>query len=365
MRECRPARLGAFAACLAAAVAVLGPAPASGSARGATGRYLRLADAAIATARSRWWDARRGWYVEVRAGDPRPQEATLWTIFPLFEAVSWTAIASPSPGSRAAATTFAREATRYWNPGAGGFSYSPATARNPHAILYFDDNGWFGIAFLDAYRATGDRADLVWARRALTFILTRGLTARGTLWREGSARITSEPLAAAAYIAASLYAVERRSADAARARSLIAWARAHSFSSSRGVFVRSATDATALDYVQGMVIGALLELCRGGDRGACGQAVALGDASLRAFPQPLAWSPAPDGIYLRFLLDLYRSTHLSRFLAPAQATAVSALAHRAGVNLYTGSWSGRRSGAPTLENHSATAALLARLAAAS
>lgn len=358
----RPASLGAVATCLAAAVAF---APLSASARGASGRYLRLADAAVATARSRWWDARLGWYSELRANDPRPQEATLWTVYPLFEAVSWTAIASPSAGRRRAAAAFAQEATRYWNAGAGGFSYSAATARNPRAVLYFDDNGWFGIAFLDAFRATGDRSDLVWARRALNFVLTRGLTSRGTLWREGSTRITSEPLAAAAYIAASLYAVDRRSADATRARSLIAWARVHSFSSSRGVFVRSPTDATALDYVQGMVIGALLELCSGGDRGACPQAVTLGDASLQAFPQPLAWSPGPDGIYLRFLLDLYRSTHLSRFLAPAQTTARRALALRAGPNLYPGSWTGRPSDAPPLQNHGATTALLAQLAAAS
>lgn len=328
-------------------------------------RYLRLADAAVAAAHSRWWDARLGWYGEVRPGDSQPQQATLWTIFPLFEAVSWTAIASPSPGRTTAAAAFAQEATRYWNPGAGGFSYSPTTARNPHATLYFDDSGWFGIAFLDAYRATGDRADLAWSRRALRFILTRGLTAGGTLWREGSKRITSEPLAAAAYIAASLYAVDRRPADAEQARSLIAWARGHSFSISRGVFVRSPTDATALDYVQGLVIGALLELCRAGDRGACRQAVTLGDASLQAFPEPLAWSPAPDGIYLRFLLDLYRRTRLPRFLAPAQSTVAAALAHQAGPNLYSGSWTGRSSGAPPLENHGATAALLAQLAAAS
>jgi hypothetical protein len=194
--------------------------------------------------------------------------------------------------------------------------------------------------------------------------ITSHLTARGTLWREGSNRITSEPLAAAAYIAASLYALDRRSVDAALARSLIVWARAHSFSRSRGVFVRSATDATALDYVQGMMIGAELELCGAGERAACRQAVAFGDASLHEFPQPLAWSPAPDGIYLRFLLDLYSRTHLARFLAPASATAGRALAHREGPELYTGSWTGRRSGAPPLENQGATAALLAQLAAA-
>jgi hypothetical protein len=92
MHALRAASLGAFAACFAAAVAAVAPLSASGSGRVTSGRYLHLADAAVAAARSRWWDARLGWYTERRAGDPEPQEATLWAVFPLFEAVSWTAI---------------------------------------------------------------------------------------------------------------------------------------------------------------------------------------------------------------------------------------------------------------------------------
>jgi uncharacterized protein YyaL (SSP411 family) len=351
-----------------AVVAVSGAATSSAAApsrpRAATPSYLELARTAVADARKTWWNPSTNWYEETRSGRATRPTATLWTMYPLFEAYDWIRLAAPTKAARADVLAFAARAAEYWNPTRKGFAYTLESARNPNAQLYFDDNGWWGIAFLDAYRATGSRTALANAKRALAFVIDRGWTKNGTLWRMGSTRTTAEPLAAAAYLSASLYHLEHRPVWESQALRLIDWADRHSYDAKRGVYVRNATDRTALDYVQGMMIGAQLELCRAtGDKSHCARALQLGRAGQREFPDPLAWAPAPDGIYLRFLLDLFTQTHDRTFSDQAVATAQRALARRDVTGLFSHNWSGADGSEPPLRNQGATAALFAQLAA--
>lgn len=353
-----------LAAAIAAAGVVVLAAPAGAPAQSSPD-YAKLAASALADAKRTWWNPSTGWYEETRGARSTRPTATLWTTYPLFEAYAWLRIAQPTKATRAAVLAFAAKAAGYWNPARKGFSYSFETARDPNADLYFDDNGWWGIAFLDAYRATGSPAALANAKRALAFIVDNGWTPNGIRWRIGSDRTTAEPLAAAAYIAASLYQLERRKPYLADANRLIRWADRHAYDAKRGVYVRNATDRTALDYVQGMMIGAQLELCRGTHvRAHCARALQLGRTALREFPLPLSWAPAPDGIYLRFLLDLYTQSHVRAFYDAAASTAARALGRRDADGLFTQNWSGATAGEPPLRNQGATAALFAELAAA-
>jgi len=75
--------------------------------------------------------------------------ARLWSAYPLFEALDGAAVAQPTPANVQAVRAFARGAEAYWNPVVHGYAYYPGTS-GPDKLTFFDDNGWWGLAFLDA-----------------------------------------------------------------------------------------------------------------------------------------------------------------------------------------------------------------------
>ena len=337
-------------------------------------RLRRTASVALAAAHRSFWNAELGWYNDSL---PPPKSAGmplayLWSAFPLFEAIDAVAIADPTPANRAAVVRFAATAERYWNGALeprGGFAYYLGT-RDRHALTYFDDNGWWGIAFLDAFRATGDPAYLTQAAGAFRFIVESGWNAAGggTWWDTRHGHVTAEPLAAAAYIGAVLYQQTRQPFYLQQARKLIGWADRNTVDPATGLYRRSATDPTLLDYVQGMMIGADLALCDATrEPGDCVRAERLGQAALTEFPTAtLDWSSTADGIYLRFLLDLY-----SHDRNRVWYDAVYAAAQRALLNaptddgLYLRSWGGQPVKPPNLlRTHAGTVELFAWMATA-
>lgn len=335
-------------------------------------RFRRVAERGVADA-ALWWNPTHGWYNEMLDRPGETPLAMLWTAFPLFEALSALAIESPTPANLVAVHEFARQAERYWNPRLapdGGYGYYPGVGDQ---VGFFDDNGWFGIAFLDAHLATGDPRYLASAARALRYILVSGWardSVGGVWWDTRHTHKTAEPLAAAAYIAAALY---RRTGERAHLRDalrLVAWADRHSWNRERRLYQRSDTSDVVMDYVQGMMIGAHLELCAGtGRHGYCTKARQLAEAALVAFPSPLNWGPQYDCIYLRFLLDLYRQDRDPRWYLLVHEHAKRALENAADVRgLFVLPWDGgdirQHDAEPDmLAIHAATVSIFAWLAA--
>jgi Glycosyl hydrolase family 76 len=172
-------------------------------------RYLLLAQAGVARAQQRFTDRRRGWYdARLRDHDRYPL-ATIWDIVPLFESLDAIAIAQPTAANVRAVARFAAGAERYLNRGLRPLpGYSPYPGdREPSTKTWFDDNGWWGLAFVNAYRATGARRYLADAERALRYIAALGWDPRagGIWWNTSHPYKAGEALASGTLLATLLY----------------------------------------------------------------------------------------------------------------------------------------------------------------
>jgi Glycosyl hydrolase family 76 len=331
--------------------------------------FLQAAELGVRQARVHWWDSRRGWYDERldKTWQPNRPLARLWSVYPLFESLDAIALGDPTPAHRAAVRVFAANAEEYYNARVapvGGYAYYIDT-RISTADTFFDDNGWWGIAFVDAYRATGDRRYLADAEKALRFISVSGWdpAAGGTWWDTRHRHKTAEPLAAGAYVAVALYEATGETSYLRTALKFVDWADTHAWNADSGLYARSDTDATVLDYVQGMMIGAHLELCElPGRRADCVKAEALARASAIAFRSD--WEPASDVIYLRFVLDLYRHDGNPRWYRLVEKVARRAAVNgRAPGGLFLNRWDGTTARGTLLRFHAATVSLFAWLGA--
>ena len=332
--------------------------------------YLALAEYDLARTERAFWNPTLHWYNERLPLDWNPVKplARLWAAFPLFEAVDAIAIADPTPAHRDAVTRFALDAERYFNSAlrpVGGYAWYPGID-NPREHTYFDDNGWFELAYLDAYRATGDTRDLRDAERAFRFIRVSGWDSSGgggVWWETLHLHKTSEPLAAEIYTGLALYQYTHEQPYLATAESYLAWADRHSWNSSLRLYSRSPTDDTVLDYVEGLMIGAQLELCQIKHvQGLCTGAEQLAHASMAAFPFYADWTPAADLIYLRFMLELYRADGNPRWYRLVDDNARRARRLGRSVDgLYFKRWDGSRFPGRLLQPDAATIALFAWL----
>ena len=122
---------------------------------------------------------------------------------------------------------------------------------------------------------------------------------------------------------------------------LLAWANAHSFNTARGVYQRSATDTTVMDYVQGLMVTAQYELCKTLKQPAmCTKAKQVANAALQAFPQSLDWAPMYDVVYLQWMLEYYAESGDARFYNLAVHNAQRALAAVNESGYYLNKWDG-------------------------
>jgi DUF1680 family protein len=350
------------------AALVLAAAAASTPASAARSKYLGPASTAV-TRSNTWWDKRRGWYREWLNGNDRP--ATLWGIVHLFEAKDALAIARPTPGRLAAVRNFARGAERYWNPNLApvpGYAASPGT-RDAHRRTWYDDNGWWGIAFYDAYRATGDTRYLASAKRALLFVDSGWDRAKGGIWWDTNHSFKAgESLAGGTLTAAYLYRETRAPRYLAMATKYIRWADAD-FRGGDGLYDRNEFDKTPMPYVQGPMAVAFTILCQTTRKHAyCDEAEELADRAAKRFPK-LTMGPQYDAMYVRAMLELYRFDRDPRWYRLAAAATDTAMAEaRAANGLYLLTWDGKPTssiGTPPgkLQTHAATASVIAWMAA--
>jgi uncharacterized protein YyaL (SSP411 family) len=368
LTKARPAAICALALVLALFARAAAAAPSIGDRR----EYLKLAADGIDQAKVVWWNPAANWYKEsphTPSDGPR-DVATLWQVFPLFEAIDLVAIADPSRAHRAAVAAFARGAERYWHPGLkpiGGYWYLPFDRPNVNA--FFDDNGWWGLAFFDAYAATHDRRFLRDAIRAFRFIQRAGWAAGaggGIWWDTAHERKTSEPLAAQILLGAELYGVTHARVYLNEALKLLRWADRNSWNAARRLYQRNETDTTVMNYVEGMMIGAHATLCRVLHRRAyCRKAEQLAVASTRAFPLSYHWSPQTDAIYLRWTLTLWAVNRNIRWYRLADYWARRAMTEaRDGRGLFSKRWDGDYASRDQIVTHGGTLMLLAAVAAA-
>jgi hypothetical protein len=335
--------------------------------------YLFLAQAGVARVEQRWRDHRRGWY-DARLGDrDRYPLATIWDIAPLFESLDAIAIAQPTYPNRRAVARFAAGAEGYLNRNLRplpGFSPYPGD-RSADTQTWFDDNGWWGVAFINAYRATGTPRYLTDARRALAYIAAAGWDPRagGIWWNTHHPYKAGEALAAGTLLATLLYQQTRSRFDLAQARRFLRWANTTGFSAPDGLYAASSANSTPIDYIEAPLIYAQELLCElTATPAECGHAEQLKTVALDRFGVQLDFSPQYDAIYLQWMLALYSLDHDPALYAIAAQNARDAQTRSLnGEGLYLRSWNGEtlplRYAAPgMLQTQAATTSLFAWLA---
>jgi hypothetical protein len=319
-----------------------------GAAQQAQQGYLALARSGVARAEQRWRDGRRGWY-DARLNDrERYPLATIWDIVPLFESLDAIAIAQPTPANRGAVSAFAAGAERYLNRGLRPLpGYSPYQGdREADTQTWFDDNGWWGLAFVNAYRATGSRRYLADANRALAYIAAAGWDEQdggGIWWNTSHPYRAGEALASATLLATLLYQQTRSPFALAQARRFLAWGDGAGFSAADGLYAGSSLDTTPIDYIEAPLIYARALLCRlAGPPSECEGAERLKRAALERFGTSLDFSPQYDAIYLQWMLALYGLDNDPALYRLAAGNAAEAQAHalQGGSGLYLRSWHG-------------------------
>jgi hypothetical protein len=320
--------------------------PASAPPSGAQLRYLALAKAGVASATRRWRDRRLGWY-DARLHDrDRYPLATIWDIVPLFQSLDAIAIAEPSAANRRAVARFAAGAERYLNRALRplpGFSPYPGD-RSAGTETWFDDNGWWGLGFIDAYRATGNRRYLRDAQRALGYIAAAGWDPRGggIWWNTHHPYKAGEALAAGTLLASLLYAQTRSPFALTQARKFLAWADSGGFSSADHLYAASNLNPTPIDYIEAPLIYAQAIICRATATAAgCERAERLKTTALTRFGYLLDFSPQYDAIYLQWMLALYALDGDRSLYALAADNARDAQARALNSEgLYLLSWNG-------------------------
>lgn len=333
--------------------------------------YLRLAETGVSRALRLWRDGRLHWYDSRLRDRDRYPLATIWDAVPLFEALDAIELAAPSPAHRAAAIAFANGAERYYDRGLGRVpGYAPYPGDRGNATAWFDDNGWWGLAFLDAYRATGSTRYLRDAERAFRFIASRGWNANGggLWWNTAHAYIAGEPLAGGSLLGAELFKLTGEVAYREVVLRFLGWGDAH-FVSERGLYKRTSFDPTPTPYIEGTMVEAHRVLCEAGVGQTCAWAHVLADACYERFADRLNMGPQFDVIYLHQMLLYGSQAGDARWHALAVRMAASARVRARDANgLFLRGWDGtpiteHQAVPDMLQSDAATLELFAWLAA--
>jgi len=335
--------------------------------------YLALAEQGVSAAETDWADPHHHWYDETLHDTAAYPLATIWDAVPLFESVDAIALAQPTTAHLAAVRSFARGAEGYLDHAlrpVPGYAPYPGD-RGANVQTWFDDNGWWGLAFVNAYRATGSTRYLTDAQRALTFIARAGWDpAGGGIWWDTSHPYKAgEALASGTLLATLLYLDTHSAADLAEANMFLAWGNTTGFSAANGLYAKSDTSAVPEDYIEAPLIFAQQALCQAtGAQADCARAQTLTNTSLRRFGSELDFGPQYDAIYLQWMLAMYGATHDARLynLAAGNAQVAAQEARNAG-GLYLRTWTGEAFtpgvAAPNmLQSQAATTSLFAWLA---
>jgi hypothetical protein len=304
---------------------------------------LQIAEQGIARAQRLWRNAHLGWYDSVLDDKERYPLATIWDATPLFETLDAIDIAAPTAAHRAAVVAFAREAEHYWDatlkpvPG-----FAPYPGDRGQVVAWFDDNGWWGLAFLDAYRATHIATYVREAERAFEFIAKAGWNSAGggLWWNTSHPYIAGEPLAAGSLLGAQLYKLTGKQYFRRQVLKFLDWAESD-FLTELHLYKRTESDPTPTPYIEGTLVEAHQVLCETGDSQACERAAQLANASAERFSDRLNMGPQFDTIYLHWMLVYGSQSGEERWRELAEEMATDAQEHaRDAQGLYLRAWDG-------------------------
>ncbi len=283
------------------------------------------------------------WYCEYLGCTGAYPLLTIWGEVRMFEALDALDIAAPSPEHRAFVDRFARASERYWNPHLHGYApYPNDLGRGVQA--WFDDNGWLGLAFVQAYRATGEQRYLLDARRAFDFIALQAWDAAGgggLWWNTDHLYRAGEALAADSLLAMLLYGIDHESAQLTEARMFIDWGNAADIGA-HGLYLSGGPHNSVIDYVQAPLIYAQYLLCQAtGVTGYCTHAAEQAQAMRSIYGVRYNFGPQYDSIFLEWMMAYGQAVGDSHWLGLAQENATQAAQHAAAYRgLWLGSWWG-------------------------
>jgi hypothetical protein len=383
------------------AVGALLPAPIASA---KTPNYLNLAKNGLSETHKYFWNSGEHWWNDdlspgnnIAPNGVHIPLATVWSAVPLFEAFDGVALADPTKATKKAAANFAKYAdSRYWNAALlnkGGWSPYPGD-HGVDACVFFDDDGWWGLGFLDAYRATGNSRFLKDAKTTSDFVNARGWQGGGLTkgmkwdtWKGDPVQCPHsyalEALSSATALNAGIWEASGDPKYRGRAMAYIAWANKYAFDKGPDLYdtifhlSESNGGQYPLLYVQGTMIGAYLSLCQGwqgkGDPKACAQLPVLANAAYaKWYGSGETYFPPQATVFFRYIVQLAAYAKDTTLWDWASQVAEKALNKSPGDHgLYLNCWDGRSPNScgqndlqyGQIKGHAATVALFAWLAA--
>lgn len=333
-------------------------APAPAAADPVSQRLVAEAENGFRVVWGRWgW---RGWLRTT----PRVHDwAPLWHTIHLAMAAEGIAAATGRPEDVGRVRELLRLTEGYWNADIRGYAGRYET--RGRAASWFDDNGWVGLAFVDAYDQTGDPRFLADAQRALDYILRAGWDRRrgGIWWNDAHSFKSGEAVVTAALLAVRLHAETGNDRYLAAARRIVDWTNANLFDARRGLYLNR-PGGGPISYLQSPMLDALGRLCS--DEGLyCRRLRPLADATFRAYGVGLRHAPQYDAMYLRFLVDARDVVDDARLDHVVRANALGAARQAGAGGIYSRDWRGGHVEAPAgwLQTHAATLEAIAWAAA--
>jgi hypothetical protein len=309
--------------------------------------YLQLAEAGVSQAAR--WRSRR-WYCEYLACANGPYPLlTVWGEVPMFESADALQIADPSPAHRALVERFAYASEHYWNPALDGYAPYP-NDRGRGVETWFDDNGWLGLAFLNAYRATHEHRFLSDAQRAFHFIAANGWDSAdggGMWWNTDHPYHSGPALASDSLLGILLYSEDRELWQLEAVKMYVDWANAQDTNDERQLYLEQPNQPESVnDYVQAPMIYAQYLLCKDGQgEGYCVRAgrtaATMAETDVSKTGYHCNYGPEYDAIYLQWMMAYGQATGDPYWVKLAEINATGAVDHAAdGEGLWLSSWWG-------------------------
>ncbi len=291
-----------------------------------------------------------GWFCEYLgcSNGPYPM-LTIWGEVPMFESADALQLAYPSGAHRRLVEKYGLASERYWDRGLGGYAPYPGD-REPNVQAFFDDNGWLGIAFAEAYEADREHRWLRDAQRAFRFISSEGWDAAdgGGMWWNTSHPYHSGPaLASDALLGMLLYGEDHEAWQLEDAKEYVDWANDNDNHDERQLYLEQPNKPESVnDYVQAPLIYAQYLLCQDGEgdsycERAARVAATTAEQSVNATGYRFNYGPQYDAIYMQWMMAYGKATGERYWLRLAEVNAVAAQRHAtSGGGLWLSSWWG-------------------------